>query len=74
MGIFKAIANGIGATLRKPRLLIILYVANALFAVIVAFPFLAIIQKELGHSFSGRTSGPRTSCGSERPRSNTGTA
>jgi hypothetical protein len=53
MGIFKAIANGIGATLRKPRLLIILYVANALFAVIVAFPFLTIIQKELGHSFFG---------------------
>ncbi len=53
MGVIKAIVSGIGATLRKPRLLVILYVVNGAFAVIVAFPFLAIVQKELGHSLYG---------------------
>jgi len=53
MGVFKAIASGIGTTLRKPRLLIILYVVNAVFALTVAFPLLAIVQKELGHSLLG---------------------
>ena len=53
MGIFTAIVNGMGTTLRKARLLVILYVVNGVFAVIVAVPFLAIIQKELGHSFLG---------------------
>ena len=53
MGIIKAIIGGIGTTLRKPRLLIILYVVNAVFALIVALPFLALIQKDLGHSLLG---------------------
>jgi len=53
MGIIKAIASGIGTTLRKPRLLIILYVVNAVFALVAAFPFLALIQEDLGHSLLG---------------------
>jgi hypothetical protein len=53
MSIFKAIANGMGTTFRKPRLLVILYVVNVLFAAAVALPFLAIVQRELGHSFLG---------------------
>lgn len=53
MSIFKAIFKGMGATLRKPRLLVILYVANLAFAVVAAAPFLLLIQRELGHSFLG---------------------
>jgi hypothetical protein len=53
MGIIKAIANGAGTTFRKPRLLVILYAVNLLFAVAAAFPFMAIVEKDLGHSFLG---------------------
>ena len=53
MSIFKAIIKGMGTTLRKPRLLIILYVANLAFAAVVAAPFLLLVQSELGHSFLG---------------------
>jgi len=53
MGIFKAILNGMGTTLRKPRLLAILYVVNLGFAAAVAFPLLLIVQSELGHSLLG---------------------
>jgi hypothetical protein len=53
MGVFKAIANGIGTTLRKPLLPIILYVINIVFAAVVALPILVIVQSELGHSFLG---------------------
>lgn len=53
MGIFKAIADGMGTTLRKPRLLVILYTVNVLFAAIIALPFLVIVQRELGHSLLG---------------------
>jgi len=53
MGIIKAIIGGIGTTLRKPRLLIILYVVNAVFALVAALPFLVIVQGELGHSLLG---------------------
>ena len=53
MSIIQAIVKGMGTTVRKPRLLVILYVVNALFAVAVAAPFLLIVQRELGHSFFG---------------------
>jgi len=53
MSIFQAIIKGMGTTLRKPRLLVILYVANLAFAVVVAAPFLLLVQNELGHSFLG---------------------
>jgi hypothetical protein len=53
MGVFKAIAGGIGTTARKPRILVILYVVNMGFALFVALPFLALIQAELGHSLLG---------------------
>lgn len=53
MGIFKAIVNGMGTTLRKPRILAVLYVINLGFAAVVAFPLLLIAQNELGHSLLG---------------------
>jgi hypothetical protein len=53
MGVIKAIFNGIGTTIRKPRVLIILYIVNVVFAVVAAFPLLFIVQRELGHSLLG---------------------
>jgi hypothetical protein len=53
MSILKAIAKGMGTTFRKPRLVVILYVFNLVFAATVAVPFFAIIQSELGHSLVG---------------------
>jgi hypothetical protein len=53
MGVFKAIFSGMGTTLRRPRLQVILYTVNLLFAGLVALPFLFIIQGELGHSLYG---------------------
>jgi hypothetical protein len=53
MGAFKAIVAGMGTTLRKPRLLVMLYAVNLLFAGLVALPFLVIVQRELGHSLLG---------------------
>jgi len=58
MGVLKAIANGMGTTFRKPRLLVILYVINIVFAAAVAFPFFIIVQTELGHSFLGSSVRP----------------
>lgn len=53
MGVFKAIFSGMGTTFRKPRLLVILYAVNLVFAGLVALPFLIIVQGELGHSLYG---------------------
>ncbi len=58
MGAFKAIVIGMGTTFRKPRVLIILYVVNVLFALVVAFPFLALVQAELGQSLLGASVRP----------------
>lgn len=58
MGIFKAFFAGLGTTLRKPRLVLILYVVNAVFALIAAAPFLALVQRELGHSLAGASVRP----------------
>lgn len=53
MGVFRVLANGVGTTVRRPRLLIILYAVNLIFALVVALPFLAIVQAELGRSLQG---------------------
>lgn len=53
MGIFNAIGQGIRTTLRKPRLLVILWVVNIVYAAVVAFPLVFIAQTELGHSYLG---------------------
>lgn len=53
MGVFRVLGNGIGTTVRRPRLLIILYAVNLVFALVVALPFLAIVQAELGRSLQG---------------------
>jgi len=58
MGAFKAIVTGMGTTFRKPRVLIILYAVNVLFALVVAFPFLALVQAELGQSLLGASIRP----------------
>lgn len=58
MGVFKAIFSGMGTTFRKPRLLIVLYAVNLVFAVVVALPLLMIVQDELGHSLLGLTVRP----------------
>jgi hypothetical protein len=53
MGVFKAIGNGMGTTFRKSRLLVLLWAINLVYAVVVASPFLLLVQRELGHSFLG---------------------
>jgi hypothetical protein len=53
MSIVRAIVKGLGTTLRKPRLVVILYVFNLLFAAAVLAPFFAVVQSELGHSLMG---------------------
>jgi hypothetical protein len=53
MSVLKAIAKGMGTTLRKPRLVVILYVFNLVFAVAAAAPFLLLVHQELGHSLAG---------------------
>ena len=53
MDAFKAITNGTGTTLRKARILVVLYVVNLVFAFVVALPILALIQTDLGHSLLG---------------------
>jgi hypothetical protein len=53
MGVIKAILNGVGTTCRKPRIVVILYVINLVFAGLVAVPFLFIVQGDLGHSVLG---------------------
>ena len=53
MGVFKAIAKGIGTTFRKPPLLILLWVVNIVYAAVVAFPLFILAQTELGHSYLG---------------------
>ncbi len=58
MGVFKAVLSGIGTTIRKPRLPVILYVVNLVFAVFVALPILVIIQTELGSSLWGSSVRP----------------
>ena len=58
MGVFKAIANGLGTTVRKPLVLAVLYAVNVVFAAAAAVPFLAIAQTELGHSLLGSSVRP----------------
>jgi hypothetical protein len=53
MGIFKAIGQGLATTIRKPRLLAILWIVNIVYAAVVAFPLVFIAQTELGHSYLG---------------------
>jgi hypothetical protein len=53
MGVFQAIGKGIGTTFRKPRLLVILWVVNIVYAAVVAFPLFSLAQTELGHSYLG---------------------
>ncbi len=53
MSVIRSIGTGIGNTFRKRRVLLYLWAVNAVFALVVAFPVLALIQKELGHSLLG---------------------
>jgi len=58
MGVFKAIANGLGTSVRKPLVLAVLYAVNVVFAAAAAVPFLIIAQTELGHSLLGSSVRP----------------
>ena len=58
MGVFKAIANGLGTTVRKPLVLAVLYAVNVVFSAAAAAPFLTIAQTELGHSLLGSSVRP----------------
>lgn len=58
MGVFKAIANGLGTTVRKPLVLAVLYAVNVVFSAAAAVPFLIIAQTELGHSLLGSSVRP----------------
>jgi hypothetical protein len=58
MSAFKAIAKGLGTTFRKPRIILILYVFNLVFAVLAAVPFVLLIQQELGPSLLGSSVRP----------------
>lgn len=58
MGVFKAIAVGLGTTVRKPLVLAVLYAVNVVFSVAAAVPFLTIAQTELGHSLLGSSVRP----------------
>jgi hypothetical protein len=54
MAVFKAAGSGIGTASRRPRLLLILWVINVLFALLIAGPFFALFSSDLGHSLLGR--------------------
>jgi len=53
MSILKAFANGAAATLRRPRLLALLWVINLVYAAAIVTPLALIVQADLGHSFLG---------------------
>lgn len=57
MSVMRSIGAGIAGTFRKRRLFVYLWAANVVLALIVAFPFLTLIQKELGHSLWGSSIG-----------------
>jgi hypothetical protein len=54
MAVFKAVGSGIATASRRPRLLLILWVINVLFALLIAGPFFALFRADLGHSLLGR--------------------
>jgi hypothetical protein len=54
MAVFKAIGNGIGTAVRRPRVLFDLWAINIVYALLIVAPFYAIIQSDLGHSLLGR--------------------
>jgi len=54
MAVFKALGNGITTASRRPTLLLILWVINVLFALLIAGPFFALFKSDLGHSLLGR--------------------
>lgn len=54
MGVFKAAGCGTATASRRPRLLLILWVVNVVFALLIAGPFFALFSSDLGHSLLGR--------------------
>lgn len=55
MGIFGIFGNGVRETIRLGRAVIILWVANLLFALLAVLPLAFLINKELAHSLWGNT-------------------
>ncbi len=54
MAVLKAAGSGMTTASRRPRLLLILWVINVLFALLIAGPFFALFSSDLGHSLLGR--------------------
>jgi hypothetical protein len=54
MSVFSSIGGGAAAASRRPRVLLILYLVNLVFALLVAGPFYAQAKADLGHSLLGR--------------------
>lgn len=54
MAVFRAIGNGMGTAVRRPRVLLTLWVINVVYALLVVAPCYAIIKSDLGHSLLGR--------------------
>ena len=53
MGILKVLGNGLATTVRKSRLLVLLWVINFVFAAVVVSPLAVLVQHELGRSYAG---------------------
>jgi hypothetical protein len=54
MSVFSSIGRGAATASRKPRVLLVLYLVNLAFALLVAGPFYALAKADLGHSLLGR--------------------
>lgn len=54
MPVLSSIGRGAAAAFRKPRVLLVLYLANLAFALLIAWPFFALAKADLGHSLLGR--------------------
>ena len=54
MPVFASVGRGAATAFRKPRILLVLYLANLGFALLVAWPFYALAKADLGHSLLGR--------------------
>jgi len=54
MPVLSSIGRGAATAFRKPRLLLVLYLTNLAFALLIAWPFYALARADLGHSLLGR--------------------
>ncbi|HYA48396.1 MAG TPA: hypothetical protein VEG35_01750, partial [Burkholderiales bacterium] len=55
MAVFRAIGNGMGTAARRPKVLLILWTVNIVYALLIATPLYALVKSDLGHSLLGRS-------------------